>query len=448
MSVARILADPDYAELKRWVLEHTGLSYYEDKDEDFAARVSRRMMAGAAPGCCAYLRLLLHEGGELDALIGELTIGETYFFRQREHFELLRTAILPDLLQRKQTERSISIWSAGCATGAEPYSISMLLAVEFHDRLADWDVTILGTDINTDFLSRARQASFGKWALRDVAPDLQAQCFEPDGKQWRLRPEYRRGVRFEYHNLAADAPLRGETDGPFDVIFCRNVMIYFSPGRIQRLAERLYDSLRDGGWLLVGHAESNPEFFHRYSVVCNDAGTAYRKSSSPPARDCTSPPVPSVEIPVHVPAPASISSRVAAPPAEAFLPTLEDVRVLADRGHWDEAEENCRRLLGRQPLNAGAHLTLGLILEHRGDRPQAEASFRRAIYLQRNFVVAHYHLGVSLQASGDTKQARKSFQNVLDLLRGTSGEEAVSHGGGMTAAELAELADMHLRLLA
>src|ERR1700722_14168427 len=139
MNIAAILADPEYPELKSYIVDQTGLAYYADKDEDLAARLSRRFAATAVPDCRTYLQLLedmgqpgdLQKRSEMHRLGGELTIGETYFFWQREHFALVRERIFPDLLERNRSTKRLRIWSAGCATGPEPYSIALLLRHEF-----------------------------------------------------------------------------------------------------------------------------------------------------------------------------------------------------------------------------------------------------------------------------------------------------------------------------
>ena len=162
MNVRTILSDPGYPELKSYILNHTGLGYYSDKDEDLAARLSRRLTLRGVGACGVYLRKLTYDRAEMEGLIGELTIGETYFFRQREHFDLLRERVIPDLLERNQSSRCcLRIWSAGCATGAEPYSIALVLRREFASRIEGWDVSILATDINVDFLARAAHGVFG-----------------------------------------------------------------------------------------------------------------------------------------------------------------------------------------------------------------------------------------------------------------------------------------------
>src|SRR3569623_1651305 len=128
MNLSQTLADSTYPALKQYVLEHTGLDYYAPRTEDFAARLGRRLAAVHSKSCADYLHRLRNEATEIDALVGELTIGETYFFRQIEHFDLLRTVILPDLLRTNRETRELRIWSAGCATGAKPNTVPNLHA--------------------------------------------------------------------------------------------------------------------------------------------------------------------------------------------------------------------------------------------------------------------------------------------------------------------------------
>jgi chemotaxis protein methyltransferase CheR len=261
MKASAVLSDPDYLQLKEWVIGHTGLAYYSDKDADFAERIQRRLAALRVRDCSSYLRIL---GGrpmgeqEIDSLVAELTIGETYFFRQREHFDELRVRILPDLIERNRASRRLRIWSAGCATGAEPYSVALLLRLELADELIGWDVGILGTDINREFLARARAAKFDDWAFRESPDDLKTRCFERDGRRWALRREFKGLVSFQFHNLmSGSCPVTSCGAPVFDLILCRNVMIYFGAENVRATVELLHNCLAAGGWLLVGHAEPN-----------------------------------------------------------------------------------------------------------------------------------------------------------------------------------------------
>jgi chemotaxis protein methyltransferase CheR len=452
-----ILGDSGYPALKRYIIDHTGLEYYADKDEDLATRISRRLEVGDKTNLSTYHAILRRDSAEMDCLVGELTIGETYFFRQKEHFDLLRNTIIPALIDQNGAARRIRIWSAGCATGAEPYSIAVLLGLQFEAALKDWDVTILATDINTDFLNQARAGLFGDWALRDMPPAIKASCFLAEGRRWRLLPEFRSRVSFRYHNLATAADPAPD-HLPFDLILCRNVLIYFSRDIMRSVAGRLHQNLYDGGWLLVGHAEPNAETFEMFDSIAGPEGTIYRKGGSRAiaAAQSWQPAFPLTEstagfqplLPVDLPRGPPVTMRPAATPPASELFEVDDIRLLADSGRWDTALSAADKLVVAEPLNAAAQFTLGLILEHNGHHDRARASLRRAIYLDRAFALAHYHLGASLQATGDNVGSKKSFSNVLGLVGVIPASQPVPHGDGITAQELSDLAKMHLELIA
>jgi chemotaxis protein methyltransferase CheR len=448
MNPAAILVDPRFPDLKDYVLSHTGLSYYIDKHEDLAARIARRMDFLHAADCLRYLEILqsgLAGTREMECLVGELTIGETYFFRQVEHFEMLRSAIVPQLLERNAASRRIRIWSAGCATGEEPYSIAILLEREFAGRLEGWDVSILATDINTDFLARAREARYSEWAFRATPRDIREQCFERRGATWKLGPEYQKRVTFEQLNLVDPMPALAEM---FDLIVCRNVMIYFGSDLIHRTVDRFWQALQPGGWLIVGHAEFDLTAFAKFERVPAGDASAYRKLDSAPATPPREPWLPSHDF-VDFEPPSRLQPPVAAPLDVTPAPpaaTLQKVRELADRGLWQAAAELGRQLTESNPLSAAAHFTLGLILESVASPAEAEPALRRAIYLDRDFALAHYHLATCLQRGGKREQARKCFQNVVQLLAHRPAGERVEHGDGMTVASLIAMAKMHLEI--
>jgi len=452
MTVGGILGDPHYAELKQYILDHTGLEYYADKDEDLATRVSRRTSIRNAADCRAYLSMLaesLSGQTEMDCLVGELTIGETYFFRQRAHFDLLRETIVPDLLARNAGSRQMRIWSAGCATGAEPYSLSILLYRDFAAQIAGWDISILATDINVEFLARAREGKYAAWALRETPDETRDSCFIREGKQWLLRSEYRKTVEFQYRNLVNEGA--SGTDGcSFDLIVCRNVIIYFSREQMYRTVSEFHRRLEPGGWLLVGHAEPNVEMFQAFETVSRTDTTAYRKAAGQ-----TNFSAPAVWQPSEIVWEPQIAKAreaeaeqtpVAAPVHDLTVHDLYDARVLADGGNWQAAIAATERMLAADPLNAEAHFTRGQILQNCGAQDEARDEFRRSIYLNRAFAIAHYHLGTSLESNQEREAARKAFRNVVQLLSDTVYDEPVPHGEGMTAGELVDLAQLHMEL--
>jgi chemotaxis protein methyltransferase CheR len=455
MNVAALRADPQYGALKDYIVGHTGLWYYADKDEDFATRLSRRLQVREAATCGSYFRLLTDGRSgrdEMDRLVGELTIGETYFFRQKEHFELLRHQILPDLLERNRVSRMLRIWSAGCATGAEPYSISLLLQSEFRAQLAGWNVSILATDINVDFLARAREARFADWALRETPEEIKNRCFVRDGAMWLLRPEFRKGVTFQYQNLASETDL-ANAGRMFDLILCRNVLIYFSRAQTAAVVERFHECLTPGGWLLVGYAEPNMEMFKMFETVSSAEATAYRKSSGESAggglrqtytwTELQPQPREIAGLPVET---FARHTAVAEAPPQESRATVEDLRMLADSGHWDAAMALAQKLLETEGLNPGMHFTAALIHDHLGETQKAREALRRAIYLDRSFALAHYHLGTSFKSTNEQEPARRALQNALELLAHLPDEQPLPHGDSITVGELRALAIMHLNM--
>lgn len=458
-----IALDPAYSQLKEHLIESTGLAYYSDKDSDLAERISRRLSRVGLSDCDSYLRLLrdgAHGEVELDELIAELTIGETYFFRYREQFEALQYTVLPDLIARNQTNRRLRIWSAGCATGAEAYSIAILLKREFVGSLAGWDVSIIGTDINRAFLSRARTGEFEEWAFRSTPDELKGACFQRAGNRWLINPEYREGVGFQYHNLVKHPfPSLVNNLCSFDLILCRNAMIYFSREIMRRLVAQFHHCLVDGGWLLVGHAEPSPELFTAFEIVNAPGTTLFRKGAGFAAPiGQTEFGLPSAwmeniravsSVPVIVP-PRIEAEPVAAPLEDAVFsapPQLSEVRLLADQGQWENAAQRSQKLLEADGLNPRAHFYYSLVLEQMGLHDDAERSLRRAVYLDRAFILAHYYLGLVLQKKGDRRGAERSFENVRTLVRKMDGSVTFEDAHEITAHDLMRLTETHLEVL-
>jgi chemotaxis protein methyltransferase CheR len=464
-----LVADPGYRRLKGHLIAATGLAYYADKDHELAGRIAQRLARQGLRDCAAYLASL-EDGArgeaELDALIADLTIGETYFFRHRELFDALRDTVFPELIDRNRHSRQLRIWSAGCSTGAEPYSISILLKRELAARLVGWDVIIIGTDINKEFLARARAARFEEWAFRSTAEEMKNACFTRSGNAWVLAPEYLEGVSFQYHNLVTHPfPSLLNNLFAFDLILCRNVTIYFSLDIVRRLIEHFHQTLVAGGWLLVGHAEPNIELFRAFHTVNAPGAVLYQKATDqalvpavplplPGITLAWSPKVPVWEPPslaagVVQPAPPVLPKEPARlPPTAPPAPSgLETIRSLADRGEWEAAARRCREALEADKLNPVVYFYQALVFEQTGHHAETESALRRAIYLDRSFVLAHYYLGLFLQQRGQSRPAARSFRNVLELLARIDPGHVFADGDGITAGELQRLTQMHLEVL-
>jgi chemotaxis protein methyltransferase CheR len=452
-----------FARLKQQVIARTGHFYYEDKEDILWERVRRRLTAVRSTGVDDYLQRLEHPDlgpAEWASLESELTIGETYFFRYPEQFAALRETILPDIFERCAETRRVRIWSAGCATGAEPYSIAILLQEMLQEALPQWRITILGTDINDSFLAAAREARFGRWALRSLTAEQRKAWFVEEREGWRLKPQFRSQVTFQRGNLldlVGPAPPLELVD--FDLILCRNVLIYFHPDKMAEVAASLVARLKPDAWLLVGHAEPNPQFAQFASAVSLPGTAAYRppglapapSGRPPPWIPPEPPPPPAAELLLppptpFTPAPRPVPALPAEPPPASVGAgeVVEEVRRRADVGDFRGAELKCREGLRARPDDPVLHFYAGLVDQALGQLAAAEDALRRAAYLDPEFIMAHYHLGLVRMARGRAEAGRKAVAVAAQIAGTLTVGARLSEGAGLTAGELRELARVQL----
>lgn len=271
----RLRHDPVFPALKDAVIALTGLGYWSDKDEalaDLLATVVERRREPAAL-ILERLRVELGRGPASEAVVDAVTVGETFFFRYQAQFDALARVVFPDVIGRNQASRRLSVWCAGCSNGAEPYSVSMLLRGQFGPRLVGWTVDILGTDISMAALSEAHVGEYGAWTIRDLPAALREDGFVRHGDRWRVRQAFRQGVHFARHNLVSQPP-PGQS---FDVVLCRNVLMYFDPPVRVRVLRLLHSAMAPGGWLLVGHAEVGPPVGDFFAPEVLPDCTLYRR---------------------------------------------------------------------------------------------------------------------------------------------------------------------------
>ena len=445
-----IAQDPSYNRLKNHMIGTTGLAFYANRDEQLSELIANRLSALGMRGCSEYADLLADRKqgrAEMDVLIAWLTIGETYFFRDEAQFNAIRNIALPDILARNASSKRLRIWCAGCATGAEPYSLAILLARELSHQIAGWQVAIEATDLNRDYLAAAGEGKFREWAFRSTSDEVRRECFSKEGLLWTIRPRFREWISFHYMNLAESEFLTPWPEGTcFDLILCRNVMIYFSPEVNRRLIGQLCNSLGAGGWLVVGAAEHGLDGYQALRTWDVSNARIYQKVPPPLVPRVVAPEPAAALQPLSVPSilsPPSMKVRVAldhgSPPTN-----LEGLRQLADRGDWRGAAEYGQTLLNHDGLNPQVHFYQALIFENLGRAAEAERWLRQAIYLDRNFALAHYHLGLALERDRQVPAAARSFGNVLKVLAGVPDDSIVTAGSGVTATGLKQLAKMHL----
>jgi chemotaxis protein methyltransferase CheR len=438
--------DAAFQALKALIVERTGHHYYIDKDDQLHERLVQRMQAAGTPGFAAYRALLEAGGGDAEwrQLESAITINETFFFRFAEQFDLLRRTVLPRLIDQARGERRLRIWSVGCSIGAEPYSLAVLIDDLLGRDLANWRISITGTDLDEAALTAARAARYSAWAMRTLGVVERERLFDRDGDAYRLKARYRGLVRFEQHNMLSllDPAAALQFTG-YDLILCRNVLIYFSQDVAKQMVGALAGRLTRDGYLLLGHAEPNPEFaevsrLHEIEGILTyrrrDAAVADPPPPAPiPARAAPKPPQ-KPPAPRHRPPPPL--PVVAEAPLAPTAGTLDELRARLAGGDAAGAVELAAREAGRAVHDPVPHYLAALGALALGDNARAEQGFRKALYLDNRFAMAHYMLGRHLLAQGRDDEGRRALGNALRATAALDPAAELPEGDGMTAADL------------
>lgn len=491
-AATRSLTDPEYELFRRLVDDKSGMDIPPARRVHLEQAVSRTLEREGFDGPIALHRHLSSRAGhiELEDLIASLTVGETHFFRNRPQFEALERHVLPDLIQRRSGEKRLRIWSAGCASGEEPYSLAMLL-----DRMLPsidtWNVTILATDIDRRALTNAHRATYRAWSFREVPPDIQPRYFVGRGDELELSERIRAMVTFEYLNLVEDAyPSLVSNTTAMDLIVCRNVLIYFRESTARTVIARLHRAMAEGGWLLLGHAEPSNWVADRFVVHSFPDAVAFRRSGDDvsqetreeqpakrPAADRPRTRIPgrarpqqthAVERPHDARLLMASAERceraIAMRDSGDLQGALEELKQLADahpqdprpayliaklhasRLEVEEAERWSRFAIERDLLFAPAYHLLGLMAAEAGRPDDAAAALRRCVYAEPGWPLGHFALAEVNLGTGQRRRAAAALRNVERILRDVPPEEEVREGDGVTAGRLRELATMQLEI--
>jgi chemotaxis protein methyltransferase CheR len=414
----------------------------------------------------------------LKLLARHLTISETYFWREPRIFEALQEQILPELIRSRQNGgRLLRIWSAGCATGEEPYSIAVALKRTVPG-LRDWRVNILATDINPWILRKARAGVYFKWSFRDSPEWLKKEYFfcRDSGKSYEIIPELRDMVSFEYLNMAEDAyPSPLNNTSAMDIIFCRNMLMYFSPEQSRRIIKKLSGCMSGGGWLIVGASELSYHSFPQFTPVHFHGAIVYRKLEAKKklpvflfeALEPLQKETPALEHPAGIKA-FNEPSQFRADNKTPLAPdNSEDVKIiskecvecdenktvqtnhtglvahcarnLADRGKLTEALALCEKAIAEAKLDPAIHYLHGIMLQENNCLEDAIASLKRAVYLDPDFVPANFMLGNLLLRKGNAKDGKKYFKYTLRLLGNRPDNDILPEADGVTSGRLKQI---------
>ncbi|HLM73828.1 MAG TPA: CheR family methyltransferase [Polyangiaceae bacterium] len=494
------LGREDIERFRTLIEDRLGLSCAEWQAERLPSLLRERMNKSSFSDAGDYFDWLSRPGvaeAELGILAEHLTVGETYFFREGRQLDALLGLALPELLRRATPGEPLRILSAGCSSGEEAYTLAIALR-QFLGETARYRVAITGIDMNPAAIRKARQAVYSAWSLRATPDRVRDAWFVEVGQNFRLREEIRAMVSFEERNLLMEDALFWRP-GAFDVIFCRNVSIYFSPQATRAVVGRLERSLAPGGFLFLGHSESlrglSEEFdllnthetfyYQRRGAVRSAAAamsssggdgqdTAERESwvdiihrsaerinaftrAVPPRPPATAKSAAASPTPPRTPALATALELFKAERFEEAIalltslreavPTDPDVELLtaviySNQGQFDEAERICLRLIrgGVQGDRvAAAHYLLGLCYENAGNRARAMDHHRSAIQQDPHFAMPHLHLGLLARRAGDNDGARAEMRLAADLVGSERPDRILLFGGGFHRNALLEL---------
>ena len=430
---------------------------------------------------------------ELETLASYLTVGETYFFREKSSLEVFEQQIVPELIRtRHGFGGQLRIWSAGCATGEEPYSLAIVLSRMIAD-LKGWKITILATDLNTRSLHKASEGIYTDWSFRDTPHWVRNTYFKANpGGRWAISPAIKKMVTFSYLNLVEDLyPSLLNCTNAMDVILCRNVLMYFTEEAIKKVIHRFHRSLADKSWLMVSPAETSQTLFSEFASVSFAGATFYRKGATPPQMVTASLSCAQDEVQLGVQAAGSAiqesqSTRASdleasfalpdndRPPDTVKAPPLyEQALELYQRGRYEDAAQRvialisqnandaqamlllarvyanqgrltsaitwCEKAIASDKMTACAHYLRATILQEQGLPEEAVRSLRRAVYVDPRFVLGHFALGSQALRQGELKESEKHFENVLLLIASYGPEEAVPESEGVSARRLREI---------
>ena len=492
------LTAEEFDELRDWIHRTSGI--YLDAGRLDPLRISLATRA-ARLNCrdhATYFEVLKSDEDEFKELMNLVTINETSFFRFPGQFDALSTWVVPEILENKsKLSHSFRAWSAGCSTGEEPYSIAMSLLGSSLDAQG-YAPEVLGTDVSTQALDRAREATYGARALSSLPQSVVQEWFEPVPGGHRPITRVRDVVDFAYHNLIKE-PYPLTLIGNWDVIFCRNVTIYFQIESTRRVVNNFFESLNPGGYLFVGHSETLTSISDRFEVVEVDGIFLHRKPV--PRRHTAFGDVmaarerekksKAAKRPVRTPSaraarPASVlepevqaetatsdalrakriadsitrayqlleqgrpsEAREAADEALVFDPESIEALIVraythADDGDMDAAIEEAGRILEIDPLVAAAHYILGLIRLRQGDQEAAIGSFKRTIYVDRDFVLANFNLANLYKSRGALEEACREYRNTLASLKASPEGPWTAFLGGFRTDLLAQTCERSL----
>lgn len=436
------------------IAHHTGIKVRSQEQHTLISKIYQRMKELKIGNPQEYYQLLANSysdnnNQEWQNLVLLITNIESYFFRDRGQFNLLRFHILPEIIKKQELTRQLKIWSAGCSTGEEPYSLAILIQ-EMIPNIHQWNVKIIATDINTQALAKAKHGVYNSWSFRIVPAEVKAQYFEKVFDDYKIKHSLKRLITFEKLNLVYDLFPSVQLDiHDFDLIICRNVFIYFDHESIAKVVHKFFNCLKESGYLLTGHAELYGQNLSDFKTKIFPESVIYQhpEKSQKTALNSLNPPTmlsydhnlthlsSHIELlPTITPTTAPLQnqqpySRTTLPyqPKVGNLPPkqpqvdivsphdLEDAQRLVQQKSYRQAQTKLDKLLKQQPRNYEAHLLKAQIYANLGKYEKASSYCHSAIALDSFAIAPYYLLAQIAEEQGNVEEAKRLLKKVIYL---------------------------------
>jgi len=497
---------------KEYITGRSGL-YFKDHDlknlEDVILKRAKSCGHDSPLAYYNHLTTSRKKEDEFRQLLNLLTIQHTYFFRNESQFRVLNEKVLPDIIKRKTEDKvygsgecpSLRIWSAGCSTGEEPYSI----AITIRDIIKDpdeWDIRIIATDASTEALEKAREGVYSGNSIKLLNEEHRKKYFTKKNITYKTRTGFvpsakyevqdtiKNMVHFSYLNLIDE-----DFPANFDIIFCRNVVIYFELKTTINVMNRLSQSLAGDGYLFIGYSESLQFISDRFRMEDHESAIFYRKvleeSVAAPGEPLVGiePPAPAITeadrimeelSKAEIAAGKKDETKKYVPPKKieellvriikavhlkkynealscikeaqavdriAADPDYLAAEIYANQGKFDEAKERLRSALELNTFFAPAYYLFGSIFMEEEDLEEAEKNLKKALYLDRDFVLAHFGLAMICKKKNRTEDALRGYKNALKILSGNIPGDIIAYSGGLNSATLTSVCKNNIERL-
>ncbi|MBS1954076.1 MAG: hypothetical protein JST89_07820 [Cyanobacteria bacterium SZAS-4] len=458
------LTDESLLRLSNHLAQHMGINFSAERFTDLKTKMTALADAFEFEDVEEFAAWLLSDKlsrEQIELLADFLTVGETYFFRDPKSFLVLENEIFPQLIDARQNTRFMRIWSAACCTGEEPYSIAMLLRKMIPD-VDSWQINILGTDINQTFLERATEGLYGDWSFRATPDFYKERYFKPKKNRFQIDTQIKKMVRFEWMNLAELECLDDPNYSSMDLIFCRNVLIYFSQEHATKIITSLSKCLIPDGYLFVGPNELTANDDRSYNSLHRNGAIVLQKANHIAAE---------IQRLADVDSGEGLQIKEVESGSGAHMnqqiPTLEEAQARYDQALYQEAVELlllrcknggdfstmvllaksfanhsdlksalkwCDQAIKVNRLNAATHYLRATILQEQGANSEAIHSLKQALLMDSSFVLAEFNLGILLKHSGNLRDAQRHFKATLKLLGSYDDNDILPESEGTTAS--------------